>query len=486
MTNDYSLLIKSNIMIARQTKPIFIVLLLLFFISCSKPIKTIVILSTNDVHGAIEAFPRLATFVESVRSADTATVLLVDAGDRWTGNPYTDLAEKRGYPIIELMNTLGYDYATIGNHEFDNGQELLDERLKETKFKVMVSNMEVGNSPYLKGLPKYFILDTIGIKIAMFGLVTNYENGHPEGKPEIFEGLSFTDPVTEASSYKSLRDSADLFIAITHIGARPDSVLAAGMPELDLIVGGHSHTVIPVGKKVSNTLITQAGANLNYVGVTTIKMQGAKILGIDNRLVRLDSIELSPKYSRMVEVYKRNPYLDQKVGSVAEDMDKTAIMNWLTDAIRTKTKTEIVFYNTGGVRLSSLNRGDIKIADIFSLEPFSSMMYTFDMTPDQIKTLIINKFNSNGKISQRIDLYPSGVTYKIVRDDSGSGTDVIFTPKLTKAKYRVALSDYVKAAYLFDLQGQGKSTETMLTDLLQENLKKHSPIKSNPKSRVEI
>ena len=89
--------------------------------ACAPRERTLVLLSTNDMHAKIQNFPRLAAAVENCR--DTAQlVVLVDAGDRWTGNAYVDRAATPGMPMIALMNRLGYDVATLGNHEFDRGR----------------------------------------------------------------------------------------------------------------------------------------------------------------------------------------------------------------------------------------------------------------------------------------------------------------------------------------------------------------------------
>ena len=90
-----------------------------------------VILSTNDVHASLDNMARLATAVKKCR--DTVFTVVVDAGDRWTGNAYVDLAEGR-MPIVHLMNAIGYDVAALGNHDFDPGQQVLDKAIRNSKF----------------------------------------------------------------------------------------------------------------------------------------------------------------------------------------------------------------------------------------------------------------------------------------------------------------------------------------------------------------
>ena len=126
--------------------------------ACAPREKVVIILSTNDIHAQIQNFPQLATAVAECR--DTASVILVDAGDRWTGNAYVDQAEGRR-PVLELMNELGYDVATLGNHEFDVGQQTLAEAIGYCRFPVICANMVSENSP-IPQLKPYVILDREG------------------------------------------------------------------------------------------------------------------------------------------------------------------------------------------------------------------------------------------------------------------------------------------------------------------------------------
>ena len=96
------------------------------------------ILSTNDMHASLENMARLATAVKECR--DTVFTVVVDAGDRWTGNAYVDLAEGR-LPMIRLMNSVGYDVVTLGNHDFDAGIETLDRAVKYAEFDVVCANI---------------------------------------------------------------------------------------------------------------------------------------------------------------------------------------------------------------------------------------------------------------------------------------------------------------------------------------------------------
>ena len=178
--------------------------------------REVVILSTNDIHAVIDHFPELVTAVNLCR--DTVATLLVDSGDRWTGNAFIDRTEGR-LPIIELMNHVGYDVATLGNHEFDKGPALLQGAIEYANFPILCANMQ-SNTNSLTTLPGSITLKTRnGVKCFITGVVTNYDNGHPEGSDEDFADLNFSDPMEAAKSeLKQHRADASISILLSHMG----------------------------------------------------------------------------------------------------------------------------------------------------------------------------------------------------------------------------------------------------------------------------
>lgn len=438
--------------------------------------QTVHIISTNDIHGAMQRLPMLAAVVGDYRSQDTAAVLLLDAGDRWTGNAYVDMNPRPGSPIIEIMSALGYDAATFGNHEFDLGMDTLDRRTREAAFPVILANVDAGTSALTQPAP-YLILDADGIKVGIVGLVTNYVNGHPDGVDEIYEGMEFYDPQRTAARYAALRDSVDLLIALTHIGYDRDTLLAAALPQYDLIVGGHSHTVVPGGHRVGNTLVTQTGKNLHYAGVTTVTMSDGKIKNMTNRLVPLDDIAPDSAFLARLEPYYNDPYLNHTVGALAGGASKAGLANMISDAVREDAKAPIAFYHVGGVRLDTLAPGRVPRAALYNLEPFRSRAVVLRMTLPQIRDMIMAKYNEKdeqghpGKEARRADLMPSGLEYTIVTDASGDAVDVRFSgPALQSGgPYRVALSDYASKQYEYEGTPTGDTT-ALVTDLLSRRL----------------
>ena len=121
--------------------------------SCAPKSQNLIIISTSDIHSALDRLPNLATLVDEARAQDSAQVFLVDAGDRWTGNAFVDMATHAGRPIIEQMNRLGYDVATIGNHEFDMGLDTLQARIDDAEFDVVLANVNTGQTPLKQPKP---------------------------------------------------------------------------------------------------------------------------------------------------------------------------------------------------------------------------------------------------------------------------------------------------------------------------------------------
>jgi len=424
-----------------------------------------VILSTNDIHAHIDRFPCLATAVERCR--DTADVILVDAGDRWTGNAYVDLAEDRK-PVLELMNRLGYDLGTLGNHEFDVGQETLERAVDGCGFPIICANIRSGEGARLKPFEPSRIIGRGGVKVGFVAVVTNYgPNNHPDGHDSIFEGLTFPDAVETAAGATSLGDQCDVLVALTHIGSERDRELAARAPEYDLILGGHSHEVI--NETVNGVLLTQTGKNLKNVGVTVLRRRDGKFVP-EFRTVPLENYDPHPLYQEMVDEYYANPELQRPVGELTAPANKVGLANLFAESVRRAGNAEIGLYHQGGVRLDSL-AGRVPVASIYDLDPFGSCVSVLTMTPAQLRQLVLTKFNDtvNPGEAHCIDLYAT-TPYTVVTNERFDAVDVEF-PELEEGKaYRVAMGDYVLKTYR-DVNGTDAATlDTLVTDCLLESL----------------
>ena len=430
--------------------------------ACAPRERTLVLLSTNDMHAKIQNFPRLASAVEACR--DTARlVVLVDAGDRWTGNAYVDMAPTPGMPMIALMNELGYDVATLGNHEFDHGQAFLGRMIDSMDFEVVCANV-VSDTCTFPQLPPYTIVDRDGIRIGFVGVVTNYEGpGHPAGNESSFAGLEFPDPQAMALKYAAeLRPECDVLVLVSHMGDDRDAeLLAKGQSQYDVVIGGHTHE--EVDTLIGGTLLTQTGKDLRNIGVTTVRMKGHKVAGVDYRIVPLADYEPDILYQKQVEAYYADPGLNKPVGRFGNAADKWGLANWMAAA------------------------GGVSAAKVYGLEPFGTLVARMEMTPAQMRRMIVSKYNDpvNAKEAHRIDLI-STTPYVIVTDAADNALDVQF-PKLREGrKYKVAVSDYIYRNYKDMEYTGGEITVEKVADILLEELRDDSPLKidNTPRQRV--
>ena len=256
--------------------------------SCSSH-KNITILHTNDVHSHVEPFSkdhsefpnkggveRRATLISEIRKQNPNT-LLFDAGDIFQGTPYFNFYG--GEIEFKLMSMLGYDAITIGNHDFDNGMDGLDKQLINAKFDIISSNYDFKNTILESKVSDYKIYDKSGIKIGVFGLGIELEGLVSK---ELYKETKYLDPVDIANdTAKKLKETenCDIVICLSHLGYKyekfPNKVsdlnLAKSTKNIDLIIGGHTHTFmnkpVVVKNNVGNdVLINQVGCFGLYLG----------------------------------------------------------------------------------------------------------------------------------------------------------------------------------------------------------------------------
>lgn len=443
-----------------------------------------VIISTNDVHASLENVARLSTAVKECR--DTVFTIVVDAGDRWTGNAYVDLAENR-LPIIRLMNAVGYDVAAFGNHDFDAGQDVLDKAVEYAEFGLICANMSsLGES--LKGVKGVKRIETPdGVAVDFVGVVTSYANGHPDGNDVNFEGLQFEDPqvVAERECEKS---SGDVKVLLSHMGDDRDMELAARYGGYDVIIGGHTHAVLDT--LINGTTIGQTGRKLKNVGVTRVKMRDSKVVSVEYENIALKDYAEDEATKAIIKDIESNPALAEVVGSMAKGVNHVGLCNMQTKIIKEATSSDIGIYHRGGVRIiEGLPEGDVTVKNLFDNEPFFSQVHTMLMTPAQLRKLIVMKYNDtvNAKESHRVDLYAT-TPYTIVVDENDEAYDVLFPELKEGQKYQVAIADYVARNYP-NLECENEvRTPLLVYDLDVAYFKANSPvvISSEPKQSVVV
>ena len=250
--------------------------------------QRLVILHTNDTHSQIEPMrtgrneglggvDRRLQFIDSVRAHyGKKKVLLLDAGDYNQGTPYFTVA--KGDLELELMNALGYDVATLGNHEFDNGLEELARRLSSAKYPTLMCNYGVKGTPLEPYVKPYTIVKRGGLKIGIVGATSYLESNVMYEYIKDMEHLDTVAEVNRWADYLKNEEKCDLVIFLSHLGFdggdydRPsDHVMAAESSNIDIIIGGHSHTFIDepsyvLNKKGQEVIIVTAGCQGVEIG----------------------------------------------------------------------------------------------------------------------------------------------------------------------------------------------------------------------------
>ena len=441
-----------------------------------------VILSTNDVHASLENVARLSTAVKECR--DTVFTIVADAGDRWTGNAYVDLAENR-LPIIRLMNAVGYDVAALGNHDFDAGQRVLDEAIDYAEFDVICANMKSLGDNLDDVEPRERIVTPEGVAVDFIGVVTSYANGHPDGNDVNFEGLQFEDPQFVAER-ECKRSRGDVKVLLSHMGDDRDMELAARYDGYDVVIGGHTHAVLDT--LINGTTVGQTGRKLKHVGVTRVKMRGSKVVSVEYENIALKNYAEDESVKAIIKDIESNPALLEVVGKMAKGVDHVGLCNLQTKIIKEATSSEIGIYHRGGVRIiEGLAEGDVTVKMLFDNEPFFSQVHTMKMTPAQLRKLIVMKYNDtvNAKESHRVDLYAT-TPYTIVVDENDEAYDVLFSELKEGQKYQVAIADYVARNYP-NLECEDEvRTPLLVYDLDVAYFKANSPVTISSESKQSV
>ena len=461
------------------------VLAALVTVACAPRERVVVILSTNDMHAKIERFARLAAAVERCRDT-VSDVVLADAGDRWTGNAFVDKAPTPGMPMLSLMNRLGFDVATLGNHEFDYGQAFLGRMLDSMRFAVVCANV-VSDTATFPQMAPWTILERGGVRIGFVGVVTNYEGpGHPAGNDSSYAGLQFPDPQQAAARCaRELRDKVDVLVLLSHMGDDRDREFLSSNSDYDLLLSGHTHVVVDT--LVGGTPLLQTGKELRNVGVTVLRLKGHRLVGVETRVVPLSDYEPAPEYEALVADIYASPELTAPVGSLAEAADKQGLANWMAEAVADCADAEVGFYHVGGVRLDRVEKGAVSSATVYGLEPFGTHVAAMRMTPAQMRRMIVEKYNDtvNLKEAHRIDLIAT-TPYELVVDAEDRALDVRF-PKLLEGRlYRVAMNDYIFRNYRALEYADGRILDDGVADVLLEELREDSPLHPDNEARQRV
>jgi 2',3'-cyclic-nucleotide 2'-phosphodiesterase (5'-nucleotidase family) len=472
-----------------------------------------VILHTNDLHGhllpyfvkdekgqthIVGGLDVLAGYVDRIRKNNP--VLLLDAGDISQGTPVSNLFY--GKPMAEAMNAMQYTAAEVGNHEFDWGLKHLQTFIHRCHFPILAANV-LEKIPHQgwEELPytKPDLLETIGgINVGIIGVVTPATPFI--SKPENMKDLRFLEPAPVVQKYIRILKAkgAQIIIVLSHLGVEDDQALAKVVPDIDLIIGGHSHTVLQKPIQVGRTLIVQTGSYCRYLGEIQVDMIG-NIPHFDYHLIPIQPGAIQPdiKVSLIMKTYQKKvaPLMSRPICILKNDLTRSwnsesTLGDAIADALRSATGTEAAFQNAGGIRADLLS-GIVRWGDVYTVLPFDDNVVTMDLKGSDILSLLNHSISGKQGLLQ-----VSGLKYVFEKKEENGKTTATLQgvwiegkPLDPNATYHIATSDFLATGgdgFEAFKHGTHVRYGSLLREVFMHYLKAHSPFFIYPQGRIVV
>jgi 2',3'-cyclic-nucleotide 2'-phosphodiesterase (5'-nucleotidase family) len=390
--------------------------------------QSVTILHTNDMHASflpheagwvrtepkplVGGFQELWFAVDSIRKVKT-NVLLLDGGDVMTGTPIADFPYQSsvGGALFEMMNKIGYDAWTIGNHDLDVSQSNLAALTSIAHFATVSANLVDSGGAFPFHNVEYTLFEKDGIRMAVIGLMSR-ELFHLTNTKNL-QGLKVL-PLVETAQrvIDRVKPQADLIIALTHEGVDDDSVLAAGTHGLDIIIGGHSHTRLKNPKTVNHVVICQAGSNCENLGEVEVTLENHHMTSANGRLLTLwaSHQEVKGPVSTMIAEYKAQVDADfgKELGQLAGDWKRSrsgesSVGNFYADAIKEGCQADVAVANSSSLR-KDVPAGPITKLSLVELSPFKNYLCTFPVPGKVLKALVTRYLQATIEGRTAIDL----------------------------------------------------------------------------------
>jgi len=489
--------------------------------------SSVTILHTNDFHSRVEpiskydsgcsaednaagecfgGYARLVTTIADARTRNP-DALLFDGGDQFQGSLF--YTYYKGKVAAEIMNALQYDGMTVGNHEFDDGPAVLREFIDNVEFPVVMSNADFTQEPALANkLMKSTIVEKVGEKYGIIGLT-------PEDTSELAspgKNISFSDPVAAVQGEvdELTEQGINRIIVLSHSSYEVDKLVAAETMGVDVIVGGHSNTLLsntheraagPYPTMVGDTAIVQAYAYGKFVGELSVTFDDAGVITEatgEPLLVDGSVAEDADVVARVAELAEpldeiRNKVVAATAGVIEGNrevcrVEECAMGNLVADALLDRVKDQgvtIAIMNSGGLR-ASIDEGEVTMGEVLTVLPFQNTLSTFELTGAGVIAALENGVSQVEEVAGRFPQV-AGLTFKwdpavaanegrIVEVMVGSGDD--FQPIDPEETYKVTTNNYVRgggdgydifAESAVNAYDFGPNVETVVADYLAAN-----------------
>ncbi|GIT87694.1 bifunctional UDP-sugar hydrolase/5'-nucleotidase [Roseobacter sp. OBYS 0001] len=446
------------------------------------------ILHTNDFHARFEPISRFdsgcsgeddaegkcfggsARLVTAIADAKARSdnAILVDGGDQFQGTLF--YTYYKGALAAEMMNKMGYDAMTVGNHEFDDGPEVLRGFIDAVDFPVLMSNADVTREPLLaETLPKSVVIERGGERLGLIGLT-------PQDTDELAspgDNITFSDPVAAVQEQVDLltADGVNKIIVLSHSGYGVDQRVAAETTGVDVIVGGHSNSLLsntnedavgPYPTMVGDTAIVQAYAFGKFLGELNVTFddEGTLVRAVGEPLIMDATVTADEAtVARIVEAALpldeiRNTVVADAAEAIVGERDacrarECEMGNLIADAMLARVQdqgVEIALQNGGGIR-ASIDAGEVTKGEVLTVLPFQNTLSTFKVTGATIVAALENAVSQHEEGAGRF-LQVAGISYAFdVSQPAGSRiSDVMVggAPIDLEKLYGVVSNDYVR------------------------------------------
>jgi 5'-nucleotidase/UDP-sugar diphosphatase len=422
----------TNVMIARRTLLGFLGTLPLIQVARGQVAHRLTIIHLNDFHSRHEPVdtatlgctagatcfggsPRLATAIIRQRQAaeaDGRAVLLLDGGDQFQGSLfYTAL---HGDVELAVMHAVGTEAMAVGNHEFDNGPANLARFVHAANFPVLSANIEAGG-PLAGLLRPYALFDRGGLRIAVIGLTTEETRTSSSPGPDV--RFLPPGPAAAGAAKKARAEGAALVMVLSHLGLGPDHALAGTVPDIGVIVGGHSHSLLsnveagavgPFPSVVGKTLIVQAGAYGRYLGRLDLDVAADGTVlawGGESRHVGLD-LPPDPAVAAIVAGFaapldavrsKVVGHAGTAVGNTGCRLGECPLGDMVAEALLAADHAaDVAIMNAGGIR-TGLPSGDITLGDVIGVLPFGNTLATLKLKGSDLRAALLHGLSLVGR-----------------------------------------------------------------------------------------
>ena len=426
------------------------------------------ILHTNDMHGQFQTktsrrdgikfggFLTLNAYIQSALKELNHEYLLLDAGDFMTGNPICDIKFNgaTGGALPYFLNKLGYDGLTLGNHEFDISVQNAGKLIKLCDFPVFSCNLFTADGELFTE-KDYHIYQKGNLRIGVIGVMVHPLSGYLNSEQKKQVHTKYPVPIVDSLA-TVIDPETDVIIVLSHSGIEADREMAKKLGrQVDIIIGGHSHTRLNEPEVVNHKLIVQAASNCRYLGRLDIVVAADTIQQYTGSLsfLKADGIELDSAFASQIHHFAKK--IEEQYGIVIGELRKSWIRNshgesnignFITDCIRHAANSDFAVLNSGGIR-QNLNKGHIRAIDVKNILPFNNQICIFEMTGKQVLRMIQQNARAAANNSFGI-LQVSGIRYQWKKQ----GDDVKILSVTIKGeavqedrKYRGASVDYVLA-----------------------------------------